>query len=55
MNWARSAAAPDEFQEAVDVAIVERGLDLVEDVERARPGEEDGKQECQRDERLLAA
>ena len=32
--------APQQRQEAVDVLVVERGLDLVEDVERARPGEE---------------
>src|SRR5829696_3014012 len=43
-----------ELEEAVDVDVVERGLDLVEDVERTRPGEEDGEHEGQRDERLLA-
>src|SRR5215218_7689211 len=47
--------APDQLQEAVDVRVVEGGLDLVEDVEGARPGEEDGEDEGQRDQRLLAA
>ena len=47
--------AADQLQEAVDVGVVERGLDLVEDVEGARPGEEDGEDEGQRDQRLLAA
>src|SRR5436853_4527862 len=49
------AVAAQQLQEAVDVGVVERGLDLVEDVERARAREEDGEQECQRDQRLLAA
>ena len=47
--------AADQLQEAVDVGVVEGGLDLVEDVEGARPGEEDGEDEGQRDQRLLAA
>ena len=47
--------AAHELQEAVDVRVVERRLDLVEDVEGARPGEEHGEQERQRHERLLAA
>ena len=47
--------AAQEREEAVDVEVVERGLDLVEDVERARPGEEDGEQERERGQRLLAA
>src|SRR5215210_5383873 len=38
------AVAADELEEAVDVGVVERGFDLVEDVERARPREEDGEQ-----------
>src|SRR5581483_452097 len=38
-----------------DVRVVERGLDLVEQVERARPGEEEREQERDRAERLLAA
>ena len=41
--------------EAADVRVVERGLDLVEEVERARPGEEQAEQERDRAERLLAA
>ena len=47
--------APDQLQEAVDVGVVERGLDLVEDVEGAGSGEEDGEDEGERDQRLLAA
>src|SRR5262245_22312889 len=46
---------PDELQEAVDVGVVKRRLDLVEDVEGAGPGEEDSEDEGERDERLLAA
>src|SRR4051794_16475468 len=44
-----------EIEEAGDVEVVERGLDLVEDVEGARPGEEDREQEGDRGHRLLAA
>ena len=55
MNCARSENAAQEREEAVDVEVVERGLDLVEDVERARPGEEHGEQERERGQRLLAA
>ena len=47
--------AADELEEAVDVHVVERRLDLVEDVEGARPGEEHGEHERQRHQRLLAA
>ncbi len=47
--------AADQLQEAVDVGVVERSLDLVEDVEGAGPGEEDGEDEGQRDQRLLTA
>ena len=47
--------AAHELEEAVDVEVVERGLDLVEDVERARAREEHGEHERERDERLLAA
>src|SRR5258705_56934 len=35
--------APDQLQEAVDVGVVEGRLDLVEDVEGAGAGEEDGE------------
>ena len=55
MNWARSAWACEEVEVARDVEVVERGLDLVEDVERARLGEEDAEQEGDRGHRLLAA
>src|SRR5829696_5132252 len=47
--------AAQQRQEAVDVEVVERRLDLVENVERARPGEEDREQEGERGHRLLAA
>src|SRR5918999_27357 len=47
--------AADQLEEAVDVDVVERGLDLVQDVERARPGQEYGEHERQRHEGLLAA
>src|SRR5215218_2465245 len=47
--------AAQDAEEAVDVEVVERGLDLVEDVERARPGEEDREQERERGQRLLTA
>ena len=42
--------AADQLQEAIDVGVIEGGLDLVEDVERAGPGEEDGEDEGQGDE-----
>src|SRR5437868_3227345 len=44
-----------QLQEAVDVQVVERRLDLVEDVEGARARKEDREHERQRDQRLLAA
>ena len=47
--------AAEEVDETSDVRIVERGLDLVEQVERARFREEQGEQERDRAERLLAA
>src|SRR5581483_437618 len=43
-----------ELGEPADVRVVERGLDLVEEVERARAGEEEREQERDRAERLLA-
>src|SRR5262249_47080375 len=46
---------PQEADETADVRIVERRLDLVQEVERARPREEERKQEGDRAERLLAA
>ncbi len=55
MNCARSAVAPQQRQEAIEVEIVERRLDLVEDVEGARAREEHREQERQRGHRLLAA
>ena len=47
--------AAQELDEAADVGVVERGLDLVEEVERARLREEEREQERDRSERLLAA
>src|SRR3954452_10629526 len=47
--------AAQQREEAVDVEVVERGLDLVEDVERARLGQEDREEEGDRGHRLLAA
>ena len=39
-----------ELQEPIDVGVVERGLDLVEDVEGRRAGQEHAEDERQRDE-----
>src|SRR5215207_553810 len=47
--------AAHEAEEAVDVDVVEGGLDLVQDVEGARPRHQHGEDEGQRDQRLLAA
>ena len=44
----------DEVEESVEVHVVERGLDLVEQIERRRPGAEHREQERQRGERALA-
>src|SRR4051812_4128099 len=43
----------EQLREAADVRVVERRLDLVEEVERARPREEEREQECDRAQRLL--
>src|SRR6266540_7447466 len=45
--------APHQLQEPVEVDIVERRLDLVHQIERARSGLEDGEQEGQRGRRAL--
>src|SRR4030095_1517425 len=50
----RLGVAAQELDEAADVGVVEGGLDLVEEVERARPREEEREQERDRAERLLA-
>ena len=47
--------AAQKLDEAADVVVVERSLDLVQQVERARPREEEREQERDRSERLLAA
>ena len=44
-----------EVEEAVEVHVVERGLDLVHHVEGRRPAAEHREQERQRGERALAA
>src|SRR3712207_9389488 len=49
------AEAVDEREEPFDVGVVEGGLDLVEDVERARAGQHQREEERDRAERLLAA
>ena len=46
--------ATQQIDEATDVRVVERRLDLVEEIDGARPREEEGEQERQRAERLLA-
>src|SRR5438552_7875474 len=48
------AMAPQQREEPVEVEIVERRPDLVEDVEGARAREEDREQERERRHRLLA-
>src|SRR5918994_4440655 len=52
---ARSVTTFDEPQEAVQVDVIERGLDLVHHVERRRPAPEDGEEECQCGEAAFAA
>src|SRR4029079_12442138 len=47
--------AAEQRDEAADVRVVERGLDLVQEVERMRTGEEEREQERDRAESLLAA
>ena len=47
--------AAQELDEAADVGVVQRRLDLIEEVERARPGEEQSEEERDRAECLLAA
>ncbi len=55
MNWAWSAYSRQQRRETADVGVVEGGLDLVQEVERARPREEEGEEERNRAESLLAA
>src|ERR1700727_2290224 len=45
----------EDVQQPAEVGVVQRGFDLVEDVERRRPGHEDGDQERDRGERALPA
>src|SRR5438067_13885185 len=44
-----------QLDEAADVRVVQRGLDLVQEIERAGPREEEREEERDRAERLLAA
>jgi hypothetical protein len=53
-NWARSAY-PQELNEPRDVGVVECRLDFVEEIERARPREEEREQERDRAQRFLAS
>ena len=54
ISWASSRNSCDEAEEAVQVHVVEGGLDLVHHVEGRRPGPEHGEQVRQRGERALA-
>ena len=45
----------EEIAESLDVVIVERRVDFVEDADRRRVGQEHGEDECERGQRLLAA
>src|SRR5438132_11873115 len=49
------AVLPQQRDEAADVRVVERRLDLVEQIERTRAREEEREEERDRAERLLAA
>ena len=55
MSWLVSRSCSKTPEQAPEVRVVERRLDLVEDVERARPGLEDRGQQRDRRERPLAA
>src|SRR5258707_4497774 len=45
----------DDRAKAVDIGVVERRVDLVENADRRWVGEEDGEEQGERGERLLAA
>jgi hypothetical protein len=45
----------EQVAEALDIIVVERRVDLVEDADRRRVGEEHGEDQRQRRQRLLAA
>src|SRR5438874_7149779 len=47
--------APQQLDEAADVRVVERGFDLVQQIERAWTREEEGEEKRDRTKRLLAA
>src|SRR5512132_1716300 len=51
----RLAEFLEDREQAPEVDVVERSLHLVEDIERARTGLEDGYQQRNRDERALSA
>ena len=45
----------EQFAEALDIRVVEGGIDLVEHADRRRVGQEDRKDQRNRRQRLLAA
>jgi len=45
----------EQIAEALDIVVVERRVDLVEDADRRRIGQEHGEDQRQRGQRLLAA
>ena len=55
MSWLLSRSSLEDAEQAPEVRVVERGLDLVEDVERARARLEDRDQQGDRGERALPA
>ena len=54
MNWVCEVQLAQDPEEAVDIGVVERRVDLVEHAERARPVVEDREEQGQAGERLLA-
>ena len=50
-----SAISCDQAAEAVDIGVVQRRVDLVEHADRRGIGEEDGEEQRERGQRLLAA
>ena len=55
MSWQDSRSSSRIVEQPAEVGVVERRLDLVHDVERARPRLEDGHQQGDRGQRALAA
>ena len=52
---ALAAELLDQGAEAVDIGVVQRRVDLVQHADRRRVGQEDGEEQGQRGQRLLAA